>query len=47
MALREARCHTQPVLLQSYPNPFNPETQIRYRLPAAGRVELVVYNLAG
>ena len=29
------------------PNPFNPETTIRYDVPSAGRASLVVYNLMG
>jgi len=31
----------------NYPNPFNPTTTIKYDLPAAGPVELVVYSLLG
>ena len=30
-----------------YPNPFNPRTVIRFALPEAGRVRLVVYDVAG
>ena len=29
------------------PNPFNPETTIRYDVPSEGRVSLVVYNVMG
>lgn len=35
------------LLLQNYPNPFNPSTRIDYYLPVAGRVKIVIYNLAG
>ena len=34
-------------LEQNHPNPFNPATTIRYRLPAAGRARLAVYDVAG
>jgi hypothetical protein len=38
---------TSLVLHQNYPNPFNPTTTIRFSIPAAGHVRLVVTNIAG
>ena len=38
---------TEVVLMGNYPNPFNPETTIRYALPQTGNVHLAVYDLLG
>jgi hypothetical protein len=35
------------ILVQNYPNPFNASTEVRYRLPADGRVRLDVFNVTG
>jgi hypothetical protein len=36
-----------PMLLPNYPNPFNPETSVKYYLPSSGSVRLAVYDLLG
>jgi len=35
------------VLLSNYPNPFNPQTEIGYGLPAAMRVRVRIYDISG
>jgi hypothetical protein len=35
------------VLLNNYPNPFNPETRIAFQIPELTRVKLAIYNLHG
>jgi hypothetical protein len=34
-------------LMQSYPNPFNPSTKIKFALPKPGEVKIEVYNIIG
>ena len=36
-----------PMALGAYPNPFNPETTIRYSVPQTGEVNITVYNVRG
>ena len=38
---------TAYALQPNYPNPFNPETTVRYDIPVPGQVQIVVYNLSG
>ncbi|MDD4155361.1 MAG: T9SS type A sorting domain-containing protein [Candidatus Cloacimonetes bacterium] len=35
------------MLSQNYPNPFNPTTNIKFNIPAAGNVNLSIYNVKG
>jgi hypothetical protein len=37
----------QFLLLPNYPNPFNPETEIKFGLPVSSNVSLMIYNLQG
>lgn len=38
---------TEYALQQNYPNPFNPTTTIKYSIPQAADVKLVVYDMLG
>ncbi len=37
----------ESLTLTNYPNPFNPETTIKFRISVPGNVELTVYNIKG
>jgi hypothetical protein len=51
LAFREAgQNHTvaaQPVLYQNAPNPFNQDTRIRFELPVASDIQLVIHDMNG
>lgn len=33
--------------IKNYPNPFNPQTQLLYKLPATGYVKIIIYDVLG
>ena len=45
--LLESVAPRETALLANYPNPFNPETWIPYRLAEASDVTLTIYDIAG
>ncbi len=48
ISVSETTAQTQvPELTNIYPNPLRFDTTIRYSIPRAGRVSLVVYDVAG
>ena len=43
----QAEVPTEYVLEANYPNPFNPQTTIRFGVPESAHVKLVVYDVLG
>ena len=46
-AITETRSHPEGFELSNYPNPFNPQTSISFRLPEAQHAEVTVYDIRG
>lgn len=46
-AMRSQYLPTEYLLYQNFPNPFNPETSIKYALPADGYIKLKLYDILG
>lgn len=47
MSLSEAQMPANYELSQNFPNPFNPETVIRFALPKSSKVKLEIYDVLG
>ncbi|MCK4578653.1 MAG: T9SS type A sorting domain-containing protein, partial [Candidatus Marinimicrobia bacterium] len=46
-AMKSTNMPSSYALHQNYPNPFNPITTLKFDVPTAGPVELVIYDLLG